>query len=443
MADPENGLQRDDPQMQSALELLGMLGPVAEQSYSRAGNVADELFSNRPTELSSEERQELNTLRDAFQELSAPQMQTRPIGSRIAGNEFSVSTAGLSQGLNQMMQGIETKRRSDALFGDPERRAKLKGEIDTRKEEVKSIRENAQKIRDGVIPAENLMRLDPMADKENVAQSVEQQAQELEDEISLYEDKLRQSEGVYSRTQEAEENAERVDQNRQAKNQFETALGGNIYSTGVQMERDRRQQQSMQIRESIRQAGVTQRTKIMQKRILDGQKLQFNKAKTDSEIEATEFTPGSLQPPFIKQVMHDSIGKVDNTISELKDKLSATLEENVMTGEKPPFSLALAANPELADQFRELQQAKRYMEMIDQAADVWQDKTFRGDRAPNWRAPSEFEEQIYFGMLDSKMIHPETVKAWLHYNEIDPSAAPKAITPPNGRRAGSYGRNQQ
>jgi len=104
MADPENGLQRDDPQMQSALELLGMLGPVAEQSYSRAGNVADELFSNRPTELSSEERQELNTLRDAFQELSAPQMQTRPIGSRIAGNEFSVSTAGLSQGLNQATQ---------------------------------------------------------------------------------------------------------------------------------------------------------------------------------------------------------------------------------------------------------------------------------------------------------------------------------------------------
>lgn len=435
-----NGNGRQDPELESALELLGMLGPVAEESFDQAGDVTDEVFSGRPRELSSEDRQRLNTLRDEFQSLTQPQMETRPIGRHIPGNEFSVSTAGLSQGLNQMLRGMETKRRNDELFGDPERRAELQATISKKKEEIDELRSNAEKIRQGILPAETLARLDPMADPENVAASVEQQAEALNEEISLYEQQLNETRGVSSRTQQAEEQAERVDQNRQEANQFRQALGSNLMSGAVQMERDARQAASMERREQTRQDAMTERTRIQQQRILQSQQEKFKNAVETEEYEATEFTPGDYQPPLVKQIVHDTKGQINQQIEDLTRQATKGLSPG-MFGEEPTLADGLRKNPQLANQYRELQQSKRYMEMIEQGADAWQRKTFRGDRPPNWRPPSELEEEIMEGMLDSNYMHPELVQAWLHYNEIDPTAPPAPLEAPEGREPGSYGRD--
>lgn len=419
--------------MESALELLGLTsvgGPDPTNAFEQADDVADSFFQGRPTELTNDERQELNSLRNEFQRLMTPQMETRPIGRLIPGNEFSVSTAGLSQGLNQLVRGMEAGRRKQALFGDFARRQELQSKIDANKTKIAEIEENAEKIRNGIIPAENLARLDPMADAENVAQSVEEQAQALREEIELYESQLESAQGVAGRTQAAEENYEQVQQNRAQKDKFTAGLGSDIYKTGVQRAENAAQRASLERREQIRQDAATERTRIQQREITQRTQAKFDNAASSAEYDATEFTPGQYQPDLIRQISHDVIGDIENEISALEDEMTS--------GGEYPLGMAMTDFPKMADQYRELHQSKQYVEMIQQAADSWKRKTFRGDRLPEWRPPSELEQEIYDNMLSSEVIHPEMVQAWLHYNEIDPAAPPEPLENPNKRQPGIY-----
>lgn len=419
--------------MESALELLGLTsvgGPDPTNAFEQADDVADSFFQGRPTELTNDERQELNSLRNEFQRLMTPQMETRPIGRLIPGNEFSVSTAGLSQGLNQLVRGMEAGRRKQALFGDFARRQELQSKIDANKTKIAEIEENAEKIRNGIIPAENLARLDPMADAENVAQSVEEQAQALREEIELYESQLESAQGVAGRTQAAEENYEQVQQNRAQKDKFTAGLGSDIYKTGVQRAENAAQRASLERREQIRQDAATERTRIQQREITQRTQAKFDNAASSAEYDATEFTPGQYQPDLIRQISHDVIGDIENEISALEDEMTS--------GGEYPLGMAMTDFPKMADQYRELHQSKQYVEMIQQAAESWKRRTFRGDRLPEWRPPSELEQEIYDNMLSSEVIHPEMVQAWLHYNEIDPAAPPEPLENPNKRQPGIY-----
>lgn len=418
-------MEEQDEQRQSALELLNIFPPALKEAFGQAEGLYNDMYGDRKTSVDPGRYDNVDSLQSEFARLTQPRKQYEPIGGHIPGNEFSVSLRGLSQGIGDMINAVDSKRREVRLFGDPQVRDEMKGQIAALDSEAQSLREQAARFKSGEISAQAMSGLG-LEEDESINQLIaelESQADKIDAEKESLDQQLKQYSGVAGELSQEQREIQReeaeTERNRSFMDDFVRTFGAGMYESALQTMRDAKAHGNAVSLQKIRDAAANERLRMQ---------LLARPQKSDERI------PNYANTKWIGDYLKNY---KEGLQGEKQSFIQAYLRENPTMGtfnaETNEFDLNREMIPEEdLVMFNRFDYELRYLDDIDLARSFYADPDFD----INQKSPSHHPTQQQKGKIEAmrQMGMPsEFIQAYMYYNNLSYSAPP--LLPQEATRA--------
>jgi len=407
----------DPTKMEDGLTLLGFDPETMLQSMQGAEDVYTKAYG-QPTVFTPEDAQKLAVLSGEVKKLQPIQPPEAP-GNAIPGNEYSYSTKGFNQGLENLAAALLNKEQRNKLYGN---REKVK----------KHTRRAAQKL-DKAKRLESLAN-DMEAAGTNMGATDNSAISEIRDDAQALRDKAQQdldaadkAKGVYMKAKALEDKKKRAEQDRNFRNQFVSTLGREGYQQTQLNNREQMREKGKTAREKITQKYETQRNEDELKYGLEKARVNANaKIKTSDNANKDSDWPSYAQPDYVKEFVPLYMKAQNKRINQLEDQIfldngdvnKAVPEETKTEYKNLKFIQGVARQLELnATSFGELQK-----------------EGMNAKQLPETHAPADSQRAILVKMQQLDM-PDEMITAYKFYNRISLNKAPQGPENPDNNQS--------